>query len=117
MDDDDELIGEIAPDVIKVLVSQRFFEALDDQMCPADLAQPRLRCAGTYAIATAILTKGGFDPLAIGEITQVFASVGACCDCEILFNVAEESRLRSEYWKARSDLNAPPESRARHLDA
>jgi hypothetical protein len=26
--------------------------------------------------------------------------MGGCCDCEILYNVAGESRLKSRYWKA-----------------
>lgn len=33
MDLDDELIDSIAPNVLKVLASKGFFEALDDQLC------------------------------------------------------------------------------------
>jgi hypothetical protein len=100
MDRDQELINEIALDVLAVLARERFFEALDDRMCPADHAQSRVLCAGTFAISTAILLKSGFDQEAIADILSVLASRGGCCDCEILFNVAEESRLRSEYWQA-----------------
>lgn len=39
MDLDDDLIDSIAPDVLKVLANKRFFEALDDQLCPTDPAQ------------------------------------------------------------------------------
>jgi hypothetical protein len=45
--------------------------------------------------------KTGFRQEEIREILLVLASRGGCCDCEILFNVAEENRLKSEYWKAR----------------
>jgi hypothetical protein len=67
-------------------------------------------------ISTDILTKLGFGPEEIPEITQVLASRGACCDCEIPFNVAEESRLKSQYWKARAAGLTPPDSHSRHLD-
>jgi hypothetical protein len=36
------------------------------------------------------------------DILAVLHSLGGCCDCEILYNVAEESRLKSEYWIARA---------------
>jgi hypothetical protein len=29
----------------------------------------------------------------------VLRAQGACCDCEVLYNVAESSRLKAEYWK------------------
>jgi hypothetical protein len=116
MDLDDDLIDSIAPDVLKVLASKRFFEALDDQLCPADPAQPHPSCGGTYVISTEILSSYGFGPEEIGEITQVLKSRGACCDCEILFNVAEESRLKSRYWKARGAASTSADSHGRHLD-
>jgi hypothetical protein len=37
----------------------------------------------------------------IEDVLAVMRFSGGCCDCEILYNVAEESRLKSEYWKAR----------------
>jgi hypothetical protein len=113
MDRDDELINEIAPDVLGVLARKRFFEALDDQMCPADPAQPCLSCEGTYAISTAILMTSGFDQDAIDDIVQVLALRGGCCDCEILFNVADGTRLKSEYWRARA-VRTSSSSRGRH---
>ena len=112
-----DLINSIAPNVSKVRASRRFFEALDDQLCPADPAQLRLSCAGTYVIATEFLTRCGFGPEEVAEITQVLASRGACCDCETLFNVAEESSLKSQYWKARAAGLTPPDSHCRHLGA
>jgi hypothetical protein len=52
----------------------------------------------------------GFDPDEISEIAQVLSARGGCCDCEILFNVAEESRLKSEYWKAKAVQTSQPGS-------
>jgi hypothetical protein len=56
VDLDDDLINSIAPDVLKVLASKGFFEALDDQLCPLDPVQPRPSCEGAYAISTEILS-------------------------------------------------------------
>ena len=36
----------------------------------------------------------------IADVLAVLQSRGACCDCEVLYNVAEESRLKARYWKA-----------------
>lgn len=116
MDLDDDLIHSIAPDVLKVLASKGFFEALDDQLCPADPAQQPPSCGGGYLISTEILFSYGFGPEEIAEITQVLQSRGACCDCEILFNVAEESRLKSRYWKARGAASTSADSHGRHLE-
>ena len=115
MERDEELIKAIAPDVLVVLRRERFFEILDDRMCPADPARLRAQCDGTYAMTTAILVKAGYDEDAITEVLLVLAARGACCDCEILFNVAEESRLKSEYWKKRA-AEAPFERHTRHSD-
>lgn len=38
---------------------------------------------------------------------HVFMSMGGYCDCEILFNVAESSRLKAEYWLARTEGRQP----------
>jgi hypothetical protein len=99
---DAESINAIAPDVLQVLARRLFFQLLDDQMSPADGTEKRLRCDGTYAISTPLLERLGFEAEEIPEIRQVLLSKGGCCDCEILFNVAEESRLKSEYWRAKA---------------
>jgi hypothetical protein len=80
----------------------RFFELLDDQIYSIRAEHGCVSCSGNYAASTTILRQLGFDEDAIAEITQVLASRGGVCDCEILFNVAEESRLRAEYWKSRA---------------
>lgn len=114
MDRDNELINQITPNVLQVLDSRRFFEALDDMICPADSARPRASCEETYSISTTILTRCGFEQKAIADITRVLAARGGCCDCEILYNVAEESRLKSEYWKAIAAGCKPGGSSLRH---
>jgi hypothetical protein len=102
MEHDAEIINAIAPDVLKVLARRRFIQVLDDQMCPTDGTEERLQCDGTYAISTPLLGRLGFEADEIPEMTQVLFSRGGCCDCEMLFNVAEESRLKSEYWRAKA---------------
>ena len=77
MEDDDGFIEAIAPDVLKALQRVRFFQALDDQMCPTDPAQPRASCQGSYTISTGILTDCGFDSAEAGEIIQVLKARGA----------------------------------------
>lgn len=40
--------------------------------------------------------------------------MGGFCDCEILYNVAEESHFKSKYWKARARGNSPSDPHFRH---
>ena len=99
---DDESIDEITPYVLKALHERKFFERLDDQLSPADTTVPAKACVHTYDISMATLTECGFDLAEIEDIKQVMSKNGGCCDCEILYNVAEDSRLKSKYWKKRS---------------
>lgn len=102
MNDRDDFIANITQDVLKVLAGKRFFETLDAQLCPVETSALRVVCDGTYAVSTAILSRLGFELQDTEEILQVLKSRGGCCDCEILFNVAEESRLKAEYWLRRA---------------
>jgi hypothetical protein len=72
-------------------------------MRPVGPGRQRVACTGYYAISTGLLSHLGFDMNDIEEILAVLRMKGGHCDCEILFNVAENSRLNSEYWKARAD--------------
>lgn len=119
--EDDEFLSDIAPDVLGVLGRDRFFERLDDLFFPVDASREPVRCDGSFARSIEILRQLGFDPLEIEEVTAVLHSRGACCDCEVLYNVAEESRLRSNYWqaqylkaKARSESNGDPDQKRKH---
>jgi uncharacterized protein DUF2695 len=85
-----------------VLTSRGFFRELDNRFCPTDSAAKRERCAGNHVVSKSILKSLAFDETSIGEIIDVLRSQGGCCDCEVLYNVAETSRLKSEYWHVRA---------------
>ena len=99
---DDESIDVITPYVLEALRNKNFFERLDDQLSPVDVSVPAKTCAHTYDISTTTLAECGFDTAEIEDIKQVMLKNGGCCDCEILYNVAEDSRLKSQYWKTRA---------------
>ncbi|HUH64351.1 MAG TPA: DUF2695 domain-containing protein [Terracidiphilus sp.] len=100
--EDEELIRGIAPYVLGVLKGSKFFGRLDDLFCPADPAQIAARCDHSFGHSTEILRQLGFDPADIAEIVGVLRANGACCDCDVLSNVAEESRLKAKYWKSKA---------------
>ena len=106
MQDDDleseEFPNDIAPDVLGVLKSDRFFECLDDLFCPTDSSDEQTKCGHSFERSAETLKHLGFDATEIDEIIAVLHANGACCDCEVLYNVAEESRLKARYWKART---------------
>src|SRR5262245_43814325 len=104
---DEEFVAAIATDIMKCLVEGRFFEKLDDRLCPADRSTVREQCGGNYSVSDSILRWQGFDETDINEIFAVLRSKGACCDCEVLYNVVESSRLKAEYWRARAKGEAP----------
>ena len=104
---DAELIAEIAPDVMRCLRGAGVFGALDDLLCPADAAQPRQPCHGDYRHARAVLAVRGFREDEFFDVFHVLMAGGGYCDCEILYNAVEESRLKSEYWRARAQEIEP----------
>jgi hypothetical protein len=106
---DEELIAEIAPDVMKCVQAARVFEALDDLFCPKDPAQPRAQCHGDYRHTRPILLSRGFTEEELFDVFHVLMAKGGFCDCEILFNAAEGSRLAAEYWQARAEGRAAPD--------
>jgi hypothetical protein len=108
-----KLIPSIAPDVVKCLIRSSFFQKFDDLICPKDNLHSRRTCGGDYKLSESILLKSGFERRDLDDIFEVLISKGGCCDCEILYNVAESSRLKAEYWRNRAEgLKAP----IRHLD-
>lgn len=104
---DEELIDSITPDVMKCLVGSRFFELLDDSLCPKDSSRERNQCWGDFRISRPILLDRGFDKDELFDVFHVLMRQGGFCDCEILYNAAEESRLKAEYWIARSEGRNP----------
>jgi hypothetical protein len=99
---DSELIGDITPDVMRALLGARIFAALDDLLCPADASHPRQPCHGDFRHARAILLARGFTQDELFDVFHVLMARGGYCDCEILYNAVEESRLKAEYWRARA---------------
>jgi hypothetical protein len=107
-DEDDDLIVSITPDVMACLVARKFFEELDNRLCPPDTSAPRASCHGDYAISKLILRACGFDDAEIADIFGVLRAQGGFCDCEVLHNVAETSRLKAEHWRAVAAGLEPP---------
>jgi hypothetical protein len=104
---DEELVNSIAPNVLTILRREKFFERLDDRFCPVDTSREPERCQHSFEISKSVLCDLGFDSDEIRDVVAVLHANGACCDCEVLYNVAEENRLKTEYWKARA-LNIEP---------
>ena len=97
---------------MKSLVRSGFFESRDDFFCPKEDSQPRQTCRGDYKLSESLLLSLGFWQPDLGDIFGVLNSKGGCCDCEILYNVAESSRLKAEYWRRRAEGLGHPQ---RHL--
>ena len=101
-DSDDELISSIAPDVMTCLGRCSFFEKLDELLSPEDNSSSVEKCDGSFRLSETILVAAGFDRAELKEIFAVLHSKGGCCDCEVLYNVAETSRLKANYWRGRA---------------
>lgn len=106
-DTDSDLISSITPDVMTCLRRSLFFERLDDLMCPKEGSNQREICSGNYRISERVLEASGFDSGDSNDIFSVLNALGGGCDCEILYNVVESSRLKAEYWKSQVDLSEP----------
>ena len=104
---DPELIADITPDVMRALSGARIFEALDDVLCPADTSATRGLCYGDYRHARAVLLARTFRDDELFDVFHVLMARGGYCDCEILYNAVEVSRLKAEYWRARAEEITP----------
>jgi len=107
---EEDFIASITADVVACLNSKNFFRKLDDVFVPASDSIDAARCNHSFTHSISLLRSLGFDQNDIVEILQVLKQQGACCDCEVLYNVAEESRFKEIYWKSRA------ESRERRAD-
>lgn len=105
---DERLIADITPDVMRILDRTGFFKRLDDVMCPTDTEAMRAQCWGDFRNAKPLLHKCGITEDELFDVLHVLMLQGGFCDCEILYNVVEENRLKSEYWKACAEGLAPP---------
>jgi|SRR5579863_265381 len=99
---DRNFIADITPDVMKCLAEWKFFEELDDRLCPADQSKSRADCRGNYDISEAILRSSGRDDTDFADIFGVLRAQGGFCDCEILYNVAGDNRFKTKYWRTRA---------------
>ena len=97
---DQELIASIAPDVLGALQQKGLFAALDELLCPANEKSEPQECSGDFRYATRALQACGFEQSDSSDVFHVLMEQGAFCDCEILYNVANESRLKTKYWRA-----------------
>lgn len=109
---DDELIEQIEPDVMLVLEKSGFLRALDLAFCPRLPFTRPAQCHGDYRVSRALLAKHGFSPDEHFDIFHVLMARGGYCDCEILYNAAEESRLKARYRRARAKGQQPPDPHA-----
>lgn len=97
---DQELIASIAPDVLGALQQKGFFAALDELLCPASEKSEPQKCSGDFRYAKRALQACGFEQSDSSDVFHVLMEQGAFCDCGILYNVANESRLKTKYWRA-----------------
>ena len=104
---DAQLIADISPDVMRCVAGAKVFELLDNVLCPADGSQPRQPCHGDFRHARAALLARGFREAELFDVLHVLMARGGYCDCEILYNAVEESRLKAEYWRARAEEREP----------
>jgi len=104
---DSELITDITPDVMRTLSGAGVFDALDDVLCPSDEQNHRRQCHGDYRHARAVLLARGFRQDELFDVFHVLMARGGYCDCEILYNAVEVSRLKAEYWRARAEQIEP----------
>jgi hypothetical protein len=106
---DDNFIASIAPDVMRALTASGFFIALDELFCLTEKFLKAGVCHGhrDYRNAKRLLLSHGFDESEFSDVFGVLASRGGYCDCEILYNAAESSRLKAEYWQARARDSQP----------
>jgi hypothetical protein len=98
---DDDLISSITPDVSQALKNRGFFKALDDTLCRISSDLKVARCKGDFSNSKAALLASGFPESDHDDVFGVLMALGAYCDCEVLYNVAEDNRLKAQYWKFR----------------
>lgn len=102
-DFDDEYFGTIEEDVMRALQRKGFFGALDDLFDPLEALTPAVICHGDYRHAREIASECGYSDDDMEDILGVLKRRGGCCDCEILYNAVETSRLKAKYWRARAN--------------
>lgn len=115
---DAEFVEGIAKDVLGVLRKRRFFERLDDRFRAGGAGHAaRSHCDRTFSASIEILGNLGMDADDVGDVLAVLRAKGANCDCEVLYNIADQSRLKREYWRAHAAESSTDEpKRSRYLN-
>ena len=76
-------------------------------MSPIDDTVEAKVCHGDFRHAKRVLGEKGFGERdgidEVFDICHVLLAKGGYCDCEILYNVSEENRLKAAYWKNRAE--------------
>jgi hypothetical protein len=106
--DDDDIVG-ITPDVMSCLTAAGFFSTLDNLLSPVDGSSGQ-SCHGDFRNSKSILSSLGFAESDFCDVFDVLMGQGGFCDCEILYNAAESSRLKAHYWQERARGSSPDES-------
>ena len=96
------IIESITPDVLRSLHERGFFAELDDVFCPQKSMTAAQVWSGDFRQAKRTLQHCGFETSDWSDVFHVLMGQGAFCDCEILYNAATESRLKSHYWQRRA---------------
>ena len=99
---DDEFVSSIASDVMTCLARSGYFAKLDDLLSPEVASSAPQNCERTFKLSESILLASGFERDDLDDILTVLQSKGGCCDCEVLYNVVETSRLKTKYWLSRA---------------
>ena len=103
---DEELIESISPDVLHILGKAGFFAGLDDLMSPQAEGIEAAACHGDFRHTKRVLAEKGFGERngvdEVFDVCHVLMAKGGYCDCEVLYNVAEESRLKTKHWQERA---------------
>jgi hypothetical protein len=103
---DEELMESISPDVLHVLGKSGFFARLDDLMSPPEEGAAPAACHGDFRHTKRVLAEKGFGERngvdEVFDVCHVLMAKGGYCDCEVLYNVAEESRLKAKHWQGRA---------------
>jgi hypothetical protein len=68
-------------------------------LCPTSSTSQSQACRGDFQQAKRALQVCGFSESEFSDVFHVLMEQGAFCDCEILYNFSDESRLKARYWQ------------------